>query len=199
MTNIWLFFKFVQFSVMLFGGGYMIIPFLMTTFVEERHVLTLNEFGNLVAIAQMTPGAVSMNAATYIGFIENGVWGALSASFGLIFPTLFLSLLAVSLLNKWKEKPWLNGLLKGARLAALGMIMYACLIFMDMSVFSTPIPWQTIKIFITTAVWQPSETFFILIPELIITIIACILTLKTKIPIIPMIIIAGIIGVFIYL
>lgn len=177
----------------------MIIPFLMTTFVEERHVLTLNEFGNLVAIAQMTPGAVSMNAATYIGFIENGVWGALSASFGLIFPTLFLSLLAVSLLNKWKEKPWLNGLLKGARLAALGMIMYACLIFMDMSVFSTPIPWQTIKIFITTAVWQPSETFFILIPELIITIIACILTLKTKIPIIPMIIIAGIIGVFIYL
>ncbi len=199
MTNIWLFFKFVQFSVMLFGGGYMIIPFLMTTFVEERHVLTLNEFGNLVAIAQMTPGAVSMNAATYIGFIENGVWGALSASFGLIFPTLFLSLLAVSLLNKWKEKPWLNGLLKGARLAALGMIMYACLIFMDMSVFSTPIPWQTIKLFITTAVWQPSETFFILIPELIITIIACILTLKTKIPIIPMIIIAGIIGVFIYL
>lgn len=198
MINLWLFFKFAQFSVMLFGGGYMIIPFLMTTFVEERQVLTLNEFGNLVAIAQMTPGAVSMNASTYIGFLENGFWGALSASLGLICPTIFLSLTAVLMLNKWKDKPWITGLLKGARLGALGMIIYACFIFMDMSVFSMPIPWQSIWLFLTTAVWKPDGVFFVLVPELIIAITACLLTLKTKIPIIPMIIMAGIISGYIY-
>ncbi len=108
MASLWLFFKFAQFSLMLFGGGYMIVPLLVQTFVEEKSLLSLDEFGNLMAIAQMTPGAVSMNAATFVGYLENHVVGSIMASLGLIFPTLFLSMLAIALLNIGKTRIFLQ-------------------------------------------------------------------------------------------
>ncbi len=193
MISFWLFLTFAQFSLMLFGGGYMIVPFLVQTYVEEKHLLTLDEFGNLMAIAQMTPGAVSMNAATYIGYLENSFIGSIAASLGLVFPTLFLSMLAISLLNKWKNTQIFTGVLRGARLAALGMIIYACLIFMDISVFTEPVPWQAIWHFIITFEWQ-AEKFAILPFEMIIAIVGCILTLKTKISIVPLLICVGCLG-----
>lgn len=196
MLNLWLFGTFAKFSLMLFGGGYMIVPFLMQTFVEEEHILTLDTFGNLMAIAQMTPGAISMNSSTYIGYIENGWSGAISASLGLIFPTVFLGLLAGTLLNKWKNTAVLEGVLRGARLAALGMVIYACLIFMDMSVFSLPVPWQQIADSILSLRWTINSDFYIQPLELVITISACILMLRTKISIVPLLMSAGCLGAF---
>ncbi len=193
MISIWLFFTFAKFSLMLFGGGYMIVPFLMQTFVEEKHLLSLDEFGNLIAIAQMTPGAVSMNAATYIGFLENHMLGSMAASLGLVFPTLFLAMIAIALLNKWKNTQIFTGVLRGTRLAALGMIIYACLIFMDISVFTEPVPWRSIWYFITTLEWH-YDKFAILPFEMTIAIIGCVLTLKTKISIVPLLICAGCLG-----
>jgi chromate transport protein ChrA len=60
----WIFFKFGLIS---FGGGYVLLPLLITELVEKRQVITLETFGNLVSIAQLTPGPIGINAATYIG------------------------------------------------------------------------------------------------------------------------------------
>ncbi len=194
MINVWLFLQFAKFSLMLFGGGYMIVPLLVQIFVEEKSLLTLDKFGNLMAIAQMTPGAVSMNAATYIGFLENKILGSIAASLGLIFPTLFLGMIAISLLNKWKNTQILTGILRGARLAALSMIIFACLIFMDISIFSTPVPYQSVWRFLTTFEWVNDKNFMILPFETIIALISCLLSLKTKIPIVPLIVGTGCLG-----
>ena len=197
MLNLWIFSTFAKFSLMLFGGGYMIVPFLVQTFVEEKQLLTLDAFGNLMSVAQMTPGAVSMNAATYIGFIENGWTGSLVASLGLIFPTLFLGLTAGGLLNKWKNTSLLNGILRGARMAALSMVIYACFIFMDMSVFSIPAPYYDILKSLLSFERYVNTDFYLCPTECLIALIACILTLKTRISVIPLLIMAGCLGAFI--
>ncbi len=136
MINISLFFLFAKFGALCFGGGYMIIPLLYHRFVEQTPVFTLEAFGNLLSLSQMTPGAVSVNAATYIGFIQNGVWGAVSATIGLVTPTFILAYLAIHGLKKWEHTLPVQGFLKGARLAALAMILYAVLLFLGMSVIT---------------------------------------------------------------
>ena len=134
-----LFLTFCKFSLLCFGGGYMLIPLLTAEFVGDGKLLSPERFGNLVSISQLTPGPVGINAATYAGFLESGFWGALAATLGLVFPTLFLAGAAISFINANKEKLWLKSLLYGARLGAAVLIIYAVLIFAGMSVFTKPV------------------------------------------------------------
>ncbi len=139
-----LFLNFSKFSLLCFGGGYILIPLLFDEFVHRQALLTAEQFGNLISIAQVTPGPVGLNTATYVGFFDAGVPGAVFATFGLIFPTLILSSTAVYGLNRWKETFFIKALMKGTRLAAVAMILYAVTIFFGMSVFSEAIPWDEI-------------------------------------------------------
>ncbi len=136
MINLSLFLLFAKFGALCFGGGYMIIPLLYHEFVEVNPIFTLDAFGNLLSLSQITPGAVSVNSATYVGFIQDGVLGAIFASVGLMVPTFILAGLAICGLKKWEKTRFVQGFLKGARLVALSMIVYAVFIFLGMSVFS---------------------------------------------------------------
>ncbi len=135
---------FAKFGLLCFGGGYMIIPMLLHTFVEEKKLLTLEVYGNLISLSQITPGPVSINSATYIGYLTNGIAGGIFASIGLVLPGLFLGYLAVRFLQKGQGTFFVDGLLTAMRMAALAMVCYATLIFMQMSVFSKPVPWEEI-------------------------------------------------------
>lgn len=194
MIDLWLFGIFAKFSVILFGGGYMIVPILMQTFVDEKHLLSLEAFGNLISVTQMIPGAISLNAAAYLGFMENGITGALSATFGLIIPTIFLGLIAGKLMDKWKNTTIFKGIMRGARLAALGMVIYACFIFMDMSICTAPVPWEKIGESILAQKWLINNDFRIRPVELAVAVVACFGMLKLKIPLTMLIIYAGICG-----
>ena len=57
-----LFFQFCKFSVLCFGGGYMLIPLLTAEYVDQEQVLTMSEFGNLCSVAQVTPGTKASSA-----------------------------------------------------------------------------------------------------------------------------------------
>ena len=134
-----LFLTYCKFSLCCFGGGYMLIPLLTETFVGENKLLTMERFGNLVSISQLTPGPVGINSATYVGFLDGGFCGALAATLGLVFPTLILAGAAVSLINANKDRPLLQGILYGARLGAAALVVYAVVIFLGMSVFTAPL------------------------------------------------------------
>jgi chromate transporter len=142
MSILMLMLTFAKFGLLCFGGGYMIIPMLLHTFVEETKILSLATFGNLISLSQITPGPVSINAATYVGFLSNGIWGGVFSSIGLILPGLFLAYFAVRFLQKGRGTFIIDGLLTAMRLAAVAMILYACVVFMQMSVFSGAIPWR---------------------------------------------------------
>lgn len=170
----WLFLKIGLFT---FGGGYAMIPLFQTELVEKYHYLTAAEFANIVAIAQMTPGPVGLNAATYIGYQQGvkalgdllgvypaGCLGALSGTLGVVTPSLTLVLSAAVFLAAFQENRYVKSVLGGIRPAMLGLIGAAVIFFANTSVFTAPlsvlfrepgsfgISWKALLIFITVLI-----------------------------------------------
>ena len=85
---------FMKIGVFGFGGGLAMLPMIFQT-VQEAGFMSAAEFSNLVAISQMTPGPIAVNAATYVGFQYGGVAGAAAATFGVALPS-FVIVLTVS-------------------------------------------------------------------------------------------------------
>lgn len=133
MSILFLFLTFCYFGLLCFGGGYMLIPLLTAEFVGDGRLLTAERFGNLVSVSQLTPGPVGINTATFVGYLQSGVAGSLAATAGLVFPTLILAGLAVSLIRKYRDHQVMKGILYGARIGAVALVMYAVLIFMELS------------------------------------------------------------------
>ena len=104
MSILSLFWTFFQFGLVSFGGGYVLVPLLIAEFVNRRGIISMDAFGNLVSIAQVTPGPIGINSATYVGFTQGGFWGAVFASLGLVMPSIIIGSAAVYYINKWKEK-----------------------------------------------------------------------------------------------
>lgn len=135
-----LFWTFFKFGLLCFGGGYMLIPLLTAELVEARHLLTAEAFSTLVSVAQVTPGPVAVNCATYVGFLQQGIPGAVAATAGLAAPSLLLVILAVKLLKRYEATVWVRGFLAGMRPAAWGLIVVAALVFAELSVFTDRFP-----------------------------------------------------------
>jgi chromate transporter len=130
----WTFFKIGLFS---FGGGYAMVP-LMEREIASHGWLAAKEFADIVAISQMTPGPIAVNAATYIGFRVAGIQGSASATLGVFLPSLILVLLVAHFLGKFKESKIVAALLSGIRPATVGLIASAVFFFARMSFLSFP-------------------------------------------------------------
>ena len=142
MTNIFhIFLLFCYFGLLCFGGGNALTPLYIDHLVNEQHWMTLQEFGDLTAISQMTPGPIGVNAATFFGFRRGGIPGAFVATIGLLVPSYFLVILALRSLKRWEKSFLVQGIMTGIHPATTGMNLAALLIFMQMSVFSAEIPW----------------------------------------------------------
>ena len=134
-----LFLTFCKFGLLCFGGGYMLIPLFNAEFVEKG-ILTPEVFGNLISISQLTPGPVGINAATFVGFMNNSVAGAAVATVGLVFPTLILAGFATKFIYRYKEHKLMQGLLYGARLGAAALVVFAVIIFCKLSLLESAFP-----------------------------------------------------------
>lgn len=95
MIYVQLFLSFLQVGMFSVGGGYAAIPLIQSQVVEQHGWLTMQEFTDLVTIAEMTPGPIAVNAATFVGLRIAQVSGAIVATLGCITPALFF----VSLLS----------------------------------------------------------------------------------------------------
>ena len=94
-----LFLCFVQVGLFSIGGGYAAMPMIQAKAVEYYHWLTMSEFTDLMTIAEMTPGPITVNSATFVGIRMAGIPGALVATMGCILPSLII----VSLLSWLKN------------------------------------------------------------------------------------------------
>ena len=193
-TLFWTFFKF---GLVSFGGGYVLVPLLIAEFVERRGIITTDAFGNLVSIAQVTPGPIGINSATYVGFTQGGFWGAVIASIGLVMPSILIGSLAVYYINKWKEKLLVKGILKGVRSAALAMLVYAVVIFLGMSVFTQAIPFRSLWNLITFHAPDFPAGFAFSFPAFLICAATVVLISKTKLSMTLLIILSAIAGALI--
>lgn len=110
-----------------FGGGLAMIPFIRHELVVTRPWLTETMFREVVSLAQMTPGPIAMNAATFVGYRMAGFWGALCATVALVGTPLLVicGLLLMISLASGKMKIWLDRFQKALRPAVAGMLMSA--------------------------------------------------------------------------
>ena len=87
MIYLQLFFSFIQVGMFSIGGGYAAMPLIQNQVVELHPWITMAEFTDLVTIAEMTPGPIAINAATFVGIRIAGLPGAVAATMGCILPS----------------------------------------------------------------------------------------------------------------
>ena len=131
LTLMWVFAKIALFS---FGGGYAMIPLIQKE-IETRGWVEAGEFADIVAISQMTPGPIAINAATYIGMKTSGIIGSIFATFGICIPSFILIIAIVNFFNRFKDSRIVNSALMGIRPITIGLIGSAAVFFLKMSVF----------------------------------------------------------------
>lgn len=123
MIYIQLFLSFVQIGLFSVGGGYAAIPLIQSQVVETHGWLTMNEFTNLITIAEMTPGPIGVNSATFTGLQIAGIPGAIAATFGSIFPSCILVSILALVYCKYKETSAISNILSSLRLPLLHSLL----------------------------------------------------------------------------
>ena len=163
-----LFMTFFKIGLFSFGGGYAILPLIKKEVVDIHNWISVSQFTDIVAISQVTPGPVSVNGATYVGYIVtgNGV-GAVLATLGLAAPSIIIMIIFSKFFFKFRENRYIENAFIGLRIVVVGLILSATLLLMDKSNF---IDWKSFIIFIAAAMamlrWK--------INPILITLVTCI-------------------------
>ncbi|MEE0742318.1 MAG: chromate transporter [Emergencia sp.] len=175
MIYIQLFLVFARIGCFGFGGGMAMLPMIYQG-AKSFGLMSAEEFSNLVAISQVTPGPIAVNAATYVGFNCAGYAGAFAATLGVALPSFILVTLACYFIGKFKESKAIDGAFTGIRPVTVGLIASA-VIFMGQSVL--PMSWPK----------TPDEY----VPW-VIAIATVVLAGKFKVSPIILVVVAGVIG-----
>jgi chromate transporter len=122
-----LYLAFLKIGMFSIGGGYVMLPLIQKEIIENHGWLTLSEFVDILAVAEMTPGPVAINSATFIGYRTGGFWGAALATAGVVTPSVILMILAGTLLHRYYENRWIKGAFIGLRPAVIALIAGAAI------------------------------------------------------------------------
>lgn len=115
-----------------FGGGYAMLTLIQEEVVEKHGWLSVQEFTDIVAVSQMTPGPIGINSATYIGYVVTGsVWGSILATTAVMIPSFVLVLVISLSFARFKNNPHIDAVFSGIRPAAVGLIAAAAMLLMN--------------------------------------------------------------------
>lgn len=182
MMFLQLFWVYIKIGLFGFGGGYAMLSLIQAEVVDKYGWISLQEFTDVVAISQMTPGPIGINSATYIGYtaIHNAgysvglsILGSCLATFAVCLPSFILVLTISYYFVRFKKNKYVEAAFIGLRPATVGLIAAAALLLMNHENF---IDYKSFLIFGA----------------------AFLLTWKFKIHPILMILLAGIAGLFLY-
>ena len=127
---------FLKYGALCFGGGFVLVPMYLQDFVgPDAPFLKIDpgEFANLMALTQMTPGPIGVNAATFFGFRLAGVPGAVLASAALLLPGSFALWFVLRSMEKFRDSRIVRGLMRGARPASAALMICAMRSFVSFS------------------------------------------------------------------
>ena len=120
-----LLFALMKIGLFTFGGGYAMIHLLDGELVGKRKWLDSDEFMDLVAIAESTPGPIAINCATYIGYKREGVPGAIAATVGISLPSFVIIYLISLVFNQFLEISWVASAFRGISVCVVFLIFAA--------------------------------------------------------------------------
>lgn len=182
MLYLHLFYTFFKIGLFGFGGGYAMLSMIQGEVVIRYGWLTPQEFTDIVAISQMTPGPIGINSATYVGFTTTGsVWGSFIATFAVVLPSFILMLTISRFFLKYQKHPTVEAVFSGLRPAVVGLLASAALVLMNVENFGSPT--------------EDTRSFII---SCLIFLIAFVGTKKYKLNPIGIIVACGIAGLILY-
>ena len=117
-----LFLTFAKIGLFTFGGGYALVSMIENTCVERKAWLTHDEMMTVTVIAESTPGPIAINCATYVGYRQKGMVGAIVATIGMVLPSFVIILLVSMVFDNFLEITWIASAFKGIRIA-VGIII----------------------------------------------------------------------------
>ncbi len=120
-----LFLTFAKIGLFTFGGGYAMIPMMERNCVEIKGWITHDEMLNVTIIAESTPGPVSINCATFVGYRQAGLWGALVATLGMVLPSFVIIYVISVFLENFLEITVIANAFKGIKIAVGLLILDA--------------------------------------------------------------------------
>ncbi|NDV58132.1 chromate transporter [Bacteroides sp. 519] len=182
MIYLELFYTFFKIGLFGFGGGYAMLSLIQGEVVTRHNWLTAQEFTDIIAISQMTPGPIGINSATYVGYSSTGsVWGSIVATFAVVLPSFIIMLLISRFFLKYQKHPVVESVFQGLRPAIVGLLAAAALVLMNEDNFGSP-----------------TKDLYTFIISIILFITAFIGTRKFKINPILMIVACGLAGLLLY-
>lgn len=135
MIYLQLFWSFFQIGLLSIGGGYAAMPLIQEQVVHLHSWLTMAEFSDIITIAEMTPGPIAVNSATFVGTQVSGIPGAIIATFGCILPSCVIVMTLAHIYYKYREISMVQGVLQGLRPAVVAMIASAGISILLLSLF----------------------------------------------------------------
>lgn len=120
-----LFLSFFRIGSMTFGGGYAMLPLLQKEVVERFHWATEEELMDYYAIGQCTPGIIAVNTATFIGYKQRGIPGAIFATAGMVAPSLLIILIIAAFIKNFLQIVFVQYAFAGIRVAVCALVLSA--------------------------------------------------------------------------
>ena len=121
-TLLELYLAFFRTGIFTFGGGLAMMPMLQKELIEKKHWLTEEDLIDYYAIGQSTPGIIAVNVATFVGYKQAGVLGAIVATLGIISPSIIIITILAGTINSISEYPRVQAALKGINVAVAALL-----------------------------------------------------------------------------
>jgi len=127
MIYLLLMFVFLQVGVFSFGGGYSALTIIQNLVVDKYGWFTYKTFAELITVSEMTPGPITLNAATFVGMQMGGFAGALVATTSCVLPSIALSFIMLKLLKRISEHYITKSVLRQLKPVIISLIASTCL------------------------------------------------------------------------
>ena len=134
-----LFLTFARIGLFTFGGGYAMISLIEHSCVEKKRWITHDEMMNVTVIAESTPGPIAINCATYVGYKQKGLTGAIAANIGMVLPSFCIIFLISMFLDNFLEIAWIAHAFMGIKIA-VGILILDAAIRMIKKMQKKPLP-----------------------------------------------------------
>ena len=124
-----LFWTYTKIGLFGFGGGYAMLSLVQDEVVVKHGWVTEQQFTDIVALSQVTPGPIGINSATYIGYTATGsILGAIVATLAVSLPSFILVMLISMAFSRFRQNRWVEAAFVGIRPASVGLIASAALL-----------------------------------------------------------------------
>ena len=134
-----LFLTFAKIGLFTFGGGYAMISLIENSCVEKKGWITHDEMMNVTVIAESTPGPIAINCATFVGYKQKALIGAIAATIGMVLPSFCIIFLISMFLDNFLEIAWIAHAFMGIKIA-VGILILDAAIKMIRKMQKKPIP-----------------------------------------------------------